>query len=267
MPPPRRAVTLAWALQLTANTLAGAAPAYGFNIVTGTQRGQTLQFAASTVLYLALAASKSAFITTLLRLAVPRRLRLALWTLLAAFSAASAAMGVVTWLELCDYAPHAMLAPVGGGGVCISFDVLRWVHTGYALFLVAIDVFLAAVPWVVVSAVFLPAHEKAGVGAAMSVVGLAGVACVARVVIMAGLPVAEPGGVVPDWTCELGFIPEALLPALLQIKLIMFVCGRRLRHDPVHLTGRGRHLHRRAGAADDPRHAAGVVRGEHGGWW
>lgn len=193
-------MTLAWALQLIANGLAGSAPAYGFNIVNGTQRGQDLQFGASTVLYLALAASKSAFMITLLRLATTRSLRVMLWALLVTFSAASTVMGIITWLDICE-APHDMI-PVSG--VCVSFNVLRWVHTGYAIFIVVLDIFLACIPWSVISNVFLPKQEKLGVGVSMSLVGLAGLACIARVVTMASLPAAAPGGPMPDWTCECG---------------------------------------------------------------
>lgn len=192
-------MTLAWALQLIANGLAGSAPAYGFNIVSGTQRGQNLQFAASTVLYLALAASKSAFMVTLLRLATTRSLRIMLSVLLVAFSVASTVMGIVTWLDLCE-APHDMIR--AASGVCVGFNVLRWVHTGYAIFIVVIDIFLACVPWSVISNVYLPKQEKFGVGVSMSAVGLAGIACVARVATMASLPAAAPGGPAPDWTCE-----------------------------------------------------------------
>lgn len=90
---------VAWACLLVANGLAAASPVYGFNVLDGTAHGVTIQFSAVCLMDLAIALSKTAFATTLLRLTRARRDKTILWLTIVVVNLFNLAMVVVNWRE------------------------------------------------------------------------------------------------------------------------------------------------------------------------
>lgn len=95
----RHPVIVAWACLLVANGLAAASPVYGFNVLDGTAHGVTIQFSAVSLMDLAIALSKTAFATTLLRLTRARRDKTILWLTIVVVNFFNLAMVVVNWRE------------------------------------------------------------------------------------------------------------------------------------------------------------------------
>lgn len=161
--------------------------------------------------YAAIGLSKIAFTTTLLRLS-PRRsmgpTRAALWAVLAAVGAFTAALVVVTWLPLCAFAYERVSLPSLGvnkgsladgssgssGSSCVSPKTSMWTHTAYALCMLAADAVLVALPWRIVRGIrTIPDRERCKVALTMNLVGVAALVEAARCVFSPPpLPLARP---------------------------------------------------------------------------
>lgn len=90
----------AWACLLVSNGLAAASPVYGFNVLDGTAHGVTIQFSAVCFMDVAIALSKTAFATTLLRLTRGRRDKAILWATIVVVNSFNLAMVVANWRKL-----------------------------------------------------------------------------------------------------------------------------------------------------------------------
>lgn len=128
-------------------------------------------------LYAAIGLSKTAFATTLVRLA-RGWVRAALGLVIAVVVAFTAALVVVTWLPLCT-ASFAMAALPGVA--CASARTVVWAHSAYALGMLAADVVLVLLPWRIVRGIrTIPSRERWKVALTMDLVGLAAVVEAAR---------------------------------------------------------------------------------------
>ncbi|ROW10146.1 hypothetical protein VMCG_01838 [Cytospora schulzeri] len=167
-----------WAFQLAGNGLAAAAPLYGFNIVTGSAHGWVFVFSAVSCFYIAMGLGKTAFATTLLRLSGGGT-RVLLWFVVAIVCAFQTAVTIVTWLNICGTAA----AEASISERCVPMNTLLGIHIGNAVVTVCSDMTLAFLPWKIITNVYLPKKEKWTVALTMSLVGLAGPVCLARVAI------------------------------------------------------------------------------------
>lgn len=155
-----------------------------------------------------------AFATTLLRLS-PRRsmrpTRAALWAVLAAVGAFTAALVAVTWLPLCagglaghDNKTAAVSLAVGVNkgrlassssslSSCVSPRASVWTHTAYALCMLAADAVLVALPWRIVRGIrTIPDRERCRVALTMNLVGVAALVEAARCVLCPSPPFPTP---------------------------------------------------------------------------
>lgn len=165
-----------WISFLIGCGLGACAPAYGYNVVNGTSHGQILNFASVSLWYLSVGLTKTAFATTLLRLASGKA-KVALWFVIVLVSVFSVAIAIVTWVEVCE-ADYDMVG--FGHDACLPGSLTIWIHTVVAIILFLSDVCLASLPWVIMSKVNMSTQERLGVGISMSLVGLAAVANVVR---------------------------------------------------------------------------------------
>lgn len=160
---------------MSGNGLAAATPAYGFKVVDGTRLGWVLHFSSCSCLYAATGLAKVAFATTMLRLS-SGRIKVVLWSMIVLVGVFSAASVVVTWIDICDIEPGVPSFPQR----CLPLATVLWIHFPNAIITVFADFILAYLPWKVVSQVYLPRTEKWAVTGSMSLVGLAGIVCLAR---------------------------------------------------------------------------------------
>ncbi|KUI56130.1 hypothetical protein VP1G_03545 [Cytospora mali] len=167
-----------WAFQLAGNGLAAAAPRYGFNILTGSKHGWVFVFSAVSCFYIAMGLGKAAFATTLLRLSTGGT-KILLCFVVAIVCAFQTAVTIVTWLNICGTASD--MASISER--CVPMNTLLWIHIGNAIVTVCADATLAYLPWRIITKVYLPKREKWTVALTMSLVGLAGPVCLARVAI------------------------------------------------------------------------------------
>lgn len=166
-----------WALLIPGNGSNAAAPSYGFNLATGTTRGWQLAALSVTLFYLAGALAKTAFAVTLLRITPPRSVTRAILVVVSCvvwlFSGACA---LFTWTRVCEVGS----AQASFGGRCVNLKVFLWVHIGNSIFTILSDALLAYLPWRILGKVSIPIGEKVCVGMSMSLVGIAGILCIAK---------------------------------------------------------------------------------------
>lgn len=182
----------AWASLLMGNGLAAAAPTvYGYNALDGLGRGAEVHCASVTFMYLAIALSKTAFSTTLLRL-TGGWIKAVIWFIIILVWAFNLALMVLTWLEVCDAHFKYSTLPTK----CVSAATAIWVQAGNAACMLAADIALAAMPWFVTSRVqYIPDKERWAVATCMSLVGLSGLVGIGKIVVASYIPTHEQGKV------------------------------------------------------------------------
>lgn len=183
---------------LMGNGLAAAAPTvYGYNALDGLGRGAEVHCASVTFMYLAIALSKTAFSTTLLRL-TSGWTKAVVWFILFLVWIFSLALMILTWLEVCNAHFKYSTLPTK----CVSAATAIWVQAGNAACMLAADVALAAMPWFITRKVeYVPDKESWAVATCMSLVGLSGLVGIGKIVVASYIPTNEQGKV--DFTCTL----------------------------------------------------------------
>lgn len=180
------------------NGFGAAGPAYGFNVLDGSPRGQAIHFTAVSFMYGAIALSKTAFAITLLRLTSGWRSKGLLWLVMVLTNVFNLAMFILTWLDICDTRFDLAHLP----GRCIPMTVATWLHLGSTLNSLVCDIILTCYPWWIISQVaYIPKREKWGVAASMGLVGFAIPVEIAKIVIFSMIPSTHHGEV--DYTCKL----------------------------------------------------------------
>lgn len=186
----------AWACLLVSNGLAAASPAYGFNVLNGTAHSIKIQFTAVCFMDIAIALSKTAFATTLLRLTHARRDKAFLWLTIALVNLFNLAMVVINWLEICE----TRFEYAGLPGRCVTMTTVVWIHTGNAISCLLADIVLAMYPWRIIRKVqYVSDKEKWSVAMAMGLVGVSLIVGIVKIVLMSIIPSSEHGKV--DYTC------------------------------------------------------------------
>lgn len=179
------------------NGFGAAGPAYGFNVLDGSPRGQAIHFTAVSFMYGAIALSKTAFAITLLRLTSGWRSKGLLWLVMVLTNVFNLAMFILTWLDICDTRFDLAHLP----GRCIPMTVATWLHLGSTLNSLVCDIILTCYPWWIISQVaYIPKREKWGVAASMGLVGFAIPVEIAKIVIFSMIPSTHHGEV--DYTCK-----------------------------------------------------------------
>ncbi|CAN8104693.1 unnamed protein product [Discula destructiva] len=185
----------AWVCLLVSNGLAAASPVYGFNVLNGTAHGVTIQFTSICFMDVAIALSKTAFATTLLRLTRGTLDMTILWATIVVVNSFGLAMVVANWLDICEtrYAFPSL------SGFCVSMTVIVWIHTGNAISCLLADVILAVYPWRVIRQVrYVSDKEKWSVAISMGLVGLSLLVGILKIVLLSLIPSHDHGKV--DYT-------------------------------------------------------------------
>lgn len=187
----------AWACLLVSNGLAAASPVYGFNVLNGTAHGVTIQFSSICFMDVAIALSKTAFATTLLRLTREKLDTTVLWLTIAVVNSFNLAMVVANWLDICQ----TRFEYPSLSGMCLSMTAVVWLHTGNAISCLLADVILAVYPWRIIRKVrYVSDNEKWSVAISMSLVGVSLLVGILKIVLMSLIPADEHGNV--DYTCK-----------------------------------------------------------------
>ncbi|KAK7704430.1 hypothetical protein SLS64_008617 [Diaporthe eres] len=190
----------AWVCLLISNGFGAAGPAYGFNVLDGSPRGQAIHFTAVSFMYGAIALSKTAFAITLLRLTSGWRSKGLLWLVMVLTNTFNLALFILTWLDICDTQFDLSHLP----GRCIPMSVATWLHLGATLNSLVCDIILTCYPWWIISQVaYIPTKEKWGVAASMGLVGFAILVEIAKIIIFSMIPVHKHGEV--DYTFRIRF--------------------------------------------------------------
>ncbi|KAI7780649.1 hypothetical protein LA080_015808 [Diaporthe eres] len=185
----------AWVCLLISNGFGAAGPAYGFNVLDGSPRGQAIHFTGVSFMYGAIALSKTAFAITLLRLTSGWRSKGLLWVVMVLTNTFNLALFILTWLDICDTRFDLSHLP----GRCIPMSVATWLHLGATLNSLVCDIILTCYPWWIISQVaYIPTKEKWGVAASMGLVGFAILVEIAKIIIFSMIPSHKHGEV--DYT-------------------------------------------------------------------
>lgn len=173
-------VITAWAFQLAANGLFAAAPVWGFNITPqdGHPHGFTMTLAGISAFYVALASSKSAFATALVRLS-SGKIKALLYSVICVVWGYCIVLEVVSWLAICGQEQAQGFAKLPGSH-CVKMETLISIHIGNSVCMIVTDLIFAYLPWRIVSKISISSREKRGVGASMSLVVLAVIICITR---------------------------------------------------------------------------------------
>lgn len=175
-----------------------AGPAYGFNVLDGSPRGQAIHFTAVSFMYGAIALSKTAFAITLLRLTSGWRSKGLLWLVMVLTNTFNLALFILTWLDICNTQFELSHLP----GRCIPMSVATLLHLGATLNSLVCDIILTCYPWWIISHVaYIPSREKWAVAASMGLVGFAILVEIAKIIIFSMIPYDQHGEV--DYTCKL----------------------------------------------------------------
>ncbi|KAH8775235.1 hypothetical protein F5883DRAFT_518672 [Diaporthe sp. PMI_573] len=187
----------AWVCLLMSNGFGAAGPAYGFNVLDGSPRGQAIHFTAVSFMYGAIALSKTAFIITLLRLTSGWRRKGLLWVVMVLTNSFNLALFILTWLDICNTQFDLAHLP----GRCIPMSVATWLHLGATLNSLVCDIILTCYPWWIISQVaYIPSREKWAVAASMGLVGFAILVEIAKIIIFSMIPYDKHGEV--DYTSQ-----------------------------------------------------------------
>ncbi|KAF3765049.1 hypothetical protein M406DRAFT_107000 [Cryphonectria parasitica EP155] len=179
----------AWACLLVAHGLCAAAPIYyHYNVLHLHPAGITTHLAGLSFMYVAVAISKTAFATTLLRLTAGR-IRLVLWAIIIAMNTYTAVMVIQTWIDVCDSIEYPSMK-----STCIPATTQAYIVLGNLAFLFVVDLTLTVLPWRMIKQVrFIPEKEKWGVAATMSLVGVSMPISIVKIVILSMVPLWEFG--------------------------------------------------------------------------
>lgn len=189
-------VIAAWACLLVSNGLAAASPVYGFNVLNGTAHGVTIQFSSICFMDIAIALSKTAFATTLLRLTRERLDTTVLWLAIVVVNSFGLAMVVANWLDICE----TRFDFPSLSGLCISMTAVVWIHTGNAIACLLADIIFAVYPWRIIRKVrYVSENEKWSVAVSMGLVGLSLLVGIFKIVLLSLIPSHQHGQV--DYTC------------------------------------------------------------------
>ncbi|ROV98073.1 hypothetical protein VMCG_07010 [Cytospora schulzeri] len=209
----------AWACQMVANALYAACPShFGFRVIDGTSHGWTAYYTAVSFIYIAMALSKTAFATTLIRLSVGRT-RILLWSVICVVCVLNSASAIVAWVDICE----AGVEMASLSSVCVHIGTVRWIHVASAICMIFADIVLAYLPWRITANIFLPSHEKLGVSISLSLVGLAVPVCLTKAVLGALAPDGSGENGMPDWTYGL-----IIITCLAQAEVAIYIIAQTL---------------------------------------
>ncbi|KAK7741780.1 hypothetical protein SLS53_004844 [Cytospora paraplurivora] len=169
-------------------------------------------------IYFAMALSKTAFATTMIRLSEGRT-RTLLWVIIAIVCTVNTASAIVAWVEVCE----AGVEMASLSKSCVHITTTRWIHVGSAICTIFADIVLAYIPWRITAKVFIPTQEKLGVSISLSLVGLAVPVCITKAVLGALAPDGSGEHGMPDWTYGL-----IVITCLAQAEVAIYIIAQTL---------------------------------------